>query len=102
MEENPWGQSVQVCESIPGPCICVCVCPCTRMVITYNHPECLYCTNSITMLTEWLCGMGIAGVVNGPGRSVISPAQGQAQINMQLDKATATANTLCLIHANIM
>lgn len=54
------------------------------------------------MLTEWLCGMGIAGVVNGPGRSVINPAQGQAQINMQLDKATATANTLCLIHANIM
>lgn len=39
----------------------VCVCPCTRMVITYNHPKCLYCTNSITMLTEWLCGMGIAG-----------------------------------------
>lgn len=34
------------------------------------------------MLTEWLCGTGIAGVVIGPGRSVISPARGQAQITV--------------------
>lgn len=53
-------------------CVCVCLwvdvdvyAPILHRVITYNHPKCLYCTNSITMLTEWLCGMGIAGVVNG-------------------------------------
>lgn len=60
--------------------------PMLHRVITYNHPKCLYCTNSITMLSEWLCGTGIAGVVNGPGRSVITRAQGQAQIVMQLDR----------------
>lgn len=32
----------------------------------------------------WRCGTGIAGVVNGPGRSVISRAQSQAQIVMHL------------------
>lgn len=44
------------------------------------------------MLSEWLCGTGIAGVVNGPGHSVITQAQGQAQIVMQLDRGPA--NTL--------
>lgn len=72
LEENPWGQCVQVWVS-PSvrPCECVWVdvdvhAPVLHRVITYNHPKCLYCTNSITMLSEWLCGTGIAGVVNGP------------------------------------
>lgn len=86
-------------ESI-RPTMSVCVCelmwismhPVLHRVITYNHPKCLYCTNSITMLSEWLCGTGIAGVVNGPGRSVITRAQGQAQIVMQRDRGPA--NTL--------
>lgn len=41
--------------------------PVLHRVITYNHPKCLYCTNSLTMLSEWLCGTGVAGVVNEPG-----------------------------------
>lgn len=60
-------------------------------VITYNHPKCLYCTNSITMLSEWLCRTGIAGVVNEPGCSVITQAQGQAQIVMQQDRGPANS-----------
>lgn len=63
MQENLWGQCVQVC-------VCTYVhAPMLHWVITYNHAECLYCTNSITMLTEWLCGMAIAGVVNWPSHS---------------------------------
>lgn len=39
-----------------------------HQLIIYNHAKCLYCTNSTTMLTEWLCGMDLAE----PDRSVIS------------------------------
>lgn len=45
-------------------------------VITYNHPKCLYCTNSLTMLSEWLRGTGIAGVANEPSRPGDYPGSG--------------------------
>ena len=44
------------------------------------------------MLSEWLCGTGIAAVVNEPGRSMINQAHDQAQIIMQQDRRPA--NTL--------
>ena len=66
--------------------------PMQHQVITYNHLKCLYCTNCITMLSEWLCGTGIAAVVNEPSRSMINQAHDQAQIIMQQDREPA--NTL--------
>lgn len=50
------------------------------------------------MPSEWLCGMGIAGVVDVPGRSMISPAQGQAQTNMWPHKGLLTCfmTTVCI------
>lgn len=41
------------------------------------------------MLNEWLCGTGVAGIVNEAGRSVITQDRGQALIVMQKDRSPA-------------
>lgn len=50
-----------------------------HQLIIYNHVKGLYCTNSTSMLTEWLCGMDPAE----PDRSVISLNHSQNEITTQ-------------------
>lgn len=52
-----------------------------HQLIIYNHVKGLYCTNSTSMLTEWLCGMDPAE----PDRSVISLNHSQNEITTQRD-----------------
>lgn len=83
MEENPRGR--RVCRFVRVHVWMSAL----HWVIAYNHPKCLYCTNSITVLREWLCGDGVAEAVNEPGRSLITQAHGQALIVMQRDRRPA-------------
>lgn len=59
-----------------------------HQLIIYNHVKGLYCTNSTSMLTEWLCGMDPAE----PDRSVISLNHSQDEITTQRDRGPANTS----------